>query len=344
LSTNATIDWSALAEIVARHERFVLTSHVRPDADAVGSELGLAGALKARGKHVRIVNASRNPPRLACLDPDHQVLHLGDDVQAGNLADAQVVVVLDTSAWQQLGAMADVLRNSSAARVVIDHHLSGDDLGATEFKDTSAAATGELVVQALEFMGVEITPAIAEPLFAAIATDTGWFRFRSADSETFAIAARLVDAGARPARLYQGLYEEDTLARLRLMGVGLSRVQSALDGRVVYTEIHRDDFQQTGAKPPDTEELVNFTLTVAGAEVGLIFIEQPAGGVKVSLRSRSDVDCRLWAEQLGGGGHRQAAGAILPDPLSEAIPKVLAALPADWNSATSGDPASGEAS
>jgi phosphoesterase RecJ-like protein len=344
LSTDRAIDWSLWRRIVEQHERFVLTSHVRPDADAVGSELGLAGALRAEGKQVRIVNASRNPPRLACLDPEHQVLHLGDDVQAGDLADAEVVVILDTSAWQQLGAMADYLRGSSAARVVIDHHLSGDDLGATEFKDTTAAATGELVFRALEYMGSALTPAIAEPLLAAIATDTGWFRFRSVHSETFRIAAALVDAGARPARLYEGLYERDTLARLRLMGVGLSRMTSALGGRVVYTEIHRADFQQTGAKPPDTEELVNFTLTVSGVEVGLIFIEQPAGGVKVSFRSRSDVDCRLWAEQLGGGGHRQAAGAILPDPLSEAIPKVFAALPADWNRESSADRAPGELS
>jgi phosphoesterase RecJ-like protein len=132
------IDWPRLRELVDASDRILLTSHVRPDADALGSELGLAGLLKQRGKEVRIVNASRTPPRLRCLDPEGQILHLGSQVQPAELTDVELIVVLDTSAWGQLGEMADVVRASPAEKAVIDHHVGEDEMGAELFKDREA--------------------------------------------------------------------------------------------------------------------------------------------------------------------------------------------------------------
>jgi phosphoesterase RecJ-like protein len=320
------IDWPKFVEIVHAHQRFLLVCHVRPDCDALGSELAMAAILEHFGKDVLLVNDFCVPPTLRFLDPQRKVRQLGSDVPAEQLQDREVIVVLDTSAWIQLGKMADVLRASRAIKVVIDHHSSADDLGATFFKNVEADATGRLVAEAADALGVPISPKIAEPLFAALATDTGWFRFASATAGTFRLAGRLVEAGAAPDRLFRQLYEVDSLARLCLIGRTLARTRSELDGRLIHTWIEQADFQATGALASDTEDIINMTLTVGGTEVAFILVELGSGALKLSLRSRCDVDCARLAEQFGGGGHRRAAGATLPGPLPEAQAKVLDAV------------------
>ncbi len=218
-----SINWPRFAEIVQKHERFLLTSHIRPDCDALGSELGMAGVLEAFGKQVLIVNGQSTPRNLLFIDPTRRIKAIGVDVQPADLASYEVLMVLDTSAWAQLGAMGDVIRATAAKKLIVDHHVSGDDLGAELFKDTTAEATGRLVMQAAEQLGVELTSEIATPLYAAIATDTGWFRFASTKPDTLEAAAELMRAGAKPAELYTALYERDSLARINLVGRTLAR-------------------------------------------------------------------------------------------------------------------------
>jgi phosphoesterase RecJ-like protein len=320
------IDWSNFVEIVRSHQRFLLICHVRPDCDALGSELGMAGVLEHLGKDVRLVNDFAVPPNLRFLDPERKVKQLGGDVTPEQLQDREVLVVLDTTAWIQLGKMADVIRASRAVKVVLDHHVSEDDLGAVLFKNVDSEATGRLVVEAADALGVPLAAHVAEPLFAALATDTGWFRFASTTAETYRLAGRLVDAGAAPDRLFKHLYETDSLARLQLIGRTLARTRTELEGRLVYTWIERADFEATGALPSDTEDIINMALTVGGTEVAFILVEQASGMLKLSLRSRSNVDCSQLAGRFGGGGHRRAAGATLSGPLSEAQAKILDAL------------------
>ena len=321
-----SVNWSKFAEIVSAHQRFVLTSHIRPDCDALGSELGMAGVLEALGKDVLIVNAQATPPGFHFLDPEGSIKTLGEDISIEQLESREVLIVLDTSAWAQLGDMGEVVRTTMARKLIVDHHVSEDDLGAESFKDTTAEATGRLVVEAAEHLGVTITPAMAAALFAAIATDTGWFRFGSTSPTTMRAGAKLIEAGARPAAIYQSLYERETLARLQLVGRTLARAKSELSGRLVHTSIHREDFNATCAIPSDTEDVINMTLAVEGTEVAVILVEQPGGGFKLSFRSRSAVDCSKLAEQFGGGGHKAAAGAFIAEPFEAAQQKVLDAV------------------
>jgi phosphoesterase RecJ-like protein len=272
------------------------------------------------------VNGHPTPPNLAFLDPDRRIQTLGRDAQAAELADYDVLIVLDTSAWVQLGLMADVVRSTRAKKVVIDHHLSEDDLGAESFKDPTAEATGRLIADAADALGVALTPAVARPLFAAVATDTGWFRFASASSETYQLAARLIAAGALPASIYAELYEHDTLSRVRLRGLILSRCTSDLPAELIYTYVRREDFALTGALPSDTEDVVNMTLTIAGTQFAVIFVEQAEGGFKISFRSRCEVDCSRIAEAFGGGGHRAAAGAYVAGAFEDVRARVLDAV------------------
>jgi bifunctional oligoribonuclease and PAP phosphatase NrnA len=320
------INWHRFVEIVRSHQRFLLVSHVRPDCDALGSELGLAAVLESLGKRVRIVNGQATPPNLAFIDATRRIAVINQTVQPAELADTQVLIILDTSAWAQLGPMADFIRGFAGKKVVVDHHVSADDLGAEPFKDTEAEATGRLVVEAAEALGVKLTPEMARPLFAAIATDTGWFRFGSATALTYRTAAKLIDAGASPAAIYRDLYEQDTLGRVRLRGLILSRVTTELGGRLVHTHVLKDDFAHTGSLPSDTEDVINMALAIAGSEVAVILVEQSKGGFKISFRSRSAVDCSRIAERWGGGGHKAAAGAMLAGSLVEVQPIVLDAV------------------
>jgi len=237
-----------------------------------------------------------------------------------------VWIVLDTTAWAQLGAMADALKSSRAVKVVLDHHVSGDDLGAELFKDTDAEATGCLVIEAADHLGVPLAPEIARPAFVALATDTGWFRFSSTTSGTLRLASRLVDAGAQPDQLYKALYENDSYARLQLIGRALACTRTELGGRLICGWLTGADFTATGALPSDSEDIINTMLSVSGTEVAVILVEQSTGGFKISLRSRCQVDCSAIAEKFGGGGHRKAAGAFLNEPLESARQKILDAV------------------
>jgi len=321
------IQWARFTEIIRSSQRFLLTSHIRPDCDALGSELGMAGVLESLGKTVSIVNGHATPPSLQFIDPAQRLKMLHTDVQPADLINFDVLLVLDTSAWAQLGPMGDVLRASHARKLVLDHHVDSDDLGAEFFKDTQAEATGRLVVEAAGQLGVKLTREMAMPLFAAIATDTGWFRFGSTTSDTMRYAGQLIDAGAVPSQIYAQLYEQDTLPRLQLRGRILARTRLDMNGRLAYTSVLNSDFEETGALPSDTEDAINLTLAIKGVEAAVIMVEQSTGGFKLSFRSRTpQVDCSSLAKTFGGGGHKAAAGAFIAAPWPEAETKVLDAV------------------
>lgn len=325
------IDWTPFRELVQQHSTFAITSHVRPDADAIGSEIGLAHILRAQGKSVVIVNASPLTPNLRFLDPDQHVRQLGATFQASGVTAVDVHCIVDTSSWGQLGEVGSLLKTSPAKRVVIDHHASADDLSALEFKDVSREATGSLIAELAEAMEVSLTPAVASALFAAIATDTGWFRFSATTGETLRTVGRLIDAGASPAAVYRELYEQATIHRVHLAGRVLGRVTVECEGRLAYSYALWSDFQELGAALSDTEDLVNDCLRIAGTQVAFLAVEQPNGQVKFSFRSRSGVNVAAVAEQFQGGGHKQAAGAMLPGPCDAAVATARAALTAALN-------------
>ncbi len=318
------LDWQPLVDLVHARQKFLLTTHIRPDGDALGSVLAMAEALRRLGKEVQAVVASPLPPRYRFLEPCGRVESFEPPGDAFRGADA--VLVIDTGTWGQLGSFGPFLQTLPAAKVVIDHHVTQDDLGALRLVDTSAEAAGRLVREAIRALGVSLSPTMATALFVALAMDTGWFRHSNTTAATFTLIAELMAAGARPELLYQELFEQNSLPRMKLMGLVLNRLETANQGQVAWSEIRKTDYPATGAVPSDTEDLVNLMLSVRGVEVGLLFMEQPRGGIKVSFRARSRVDVGRVAEQFGGGGHRPAAGATLTGTLEEARARILEAV------------------
>ena len=330
------IDWTPFVEFVRRHHRFLITTHVRPDGDALGSQFAMAEALERLGKQVRRVIASRLPPRYGFMDPGHAVRVF--EAPGDEFRDCDAALVLDTGTWNQLAEVGPFLRGLPAAKFVIDHHRTQDDLGGGRIVDVTAEACGRLTRDAIRALGVPLTETMASHLFVALAMDTGWFRHPSTTPATYGLAEELVAAGARPTVIYDHLYEMSTLPRLHLTGLALSRLRALAGGRVAHTEIHLADYRATGAVPLDTEDLVNYPRSLEGVEVALLFIEQPDGAVKVSFRSRARVDVARLAEQFGGGGHRLASGTTLPGPLEVARERVLQAAAAAVELLTTGGP------
>ena len=317
------VDWKRFCEVIEQHNNIVLTSHIRPDCDALGSCLGMAGVLEALGKKVRIVCGQPVPDNLAFIDPDNRIQCIGVDTEAKDFADADLHMILDTSAWVQLGAMADVIRESSYKKIIFDHHVGEDDIDAELFKNTTAEAVGRMVVEAAEHLGVALTPEISTPLFAALSTDTGWFRFGSVSAATYQTAAKLVDGGASPAAIYGHLYERETVGRVRLRGTVLARIETELDGRLAHTYILPDDYEKTGAQVTDTEDLINLALEIEGTVFAVIMVGQIDGGYKMSFRSRCGTPANEVAKLFGGGGHKAAAGAFIDDNDLESVRKTV---------------------
>ena len=322
----SAMDWTLLKTVLNENESFLISSHVRPDADALGSELGMRAILLAMGKKVTIVNASAPPANLQFMNPPGVILKLNDTVTRAAIPQHDVVIIVDTSAWQQLGSMADVIQASAAKRVVIDHHVSSDDLNALELKDVTSAATGELICEIAEEFGVTFDADVANWLYAAIATDTGWFRFPSTSARTMKIAAKLMELGAIPHEVYNLVHEQSSVARVRLGGRVLARTQVEAEGRLVWIYADSKDLAETKAAPSDTEGLVNVCLTIGGAEAAFVAVELQTGQIKFSLRSRIQHNVAAVAEQFGGGGHKLASGATMAGPLPVAVERMKAAF------------------
>ena len=327
------VDWSPLVDLLRRHDRPLLMTHIRPDADGLGAQLALAEGLRQLGKSPRVAIASKLPPRYEFLDPGRtEIEDFRTPGDAFNTCD--VAVVLDTGTWNQLGDFGVFLKNSPIPRAVVDHHRTQDDLGGLQLVDTSSESAGRLSWELIRALGAPITPRMANHLFMAVATDTGWFRHPNATPATFALAAELVAAGANPTDLYERLYESSSLARYRLLGVALERLQTRANGKIAFTEIYLADYPATGSVPGDTEDLINYPRAIETADVALVFIEQIGGGTKVSFRARA-LDVSKVAERFGGGGHKLASGARTDDPLPKTRDAVLAAVEAEL---TAGEP------
>jgi phosphoesterase RecJ-like protein len=320
------LDWSPVVDFLRHHDRPLLMTHIRPDADGLGAQLALHDALTAIGKHPRVAIASKLLPRYEFLDPRRTVI---EDFKPAAFTDRDCVVVLDTGTWNQLGDFGKWLQASPLPRAVVDHHRTQDDVASPglQMVDTSAEAAGRLAYEIIRALGAPLSARAAHFLFMAVATDTGWFRHPNATPATFALCSELVALGANPTELYERLYEAASLARFKLTAVALERLGVRAGGKIAFTEVRLADYAATGAVPGDTEDLINYPRGVENVEVALVFIEQADGGTKVSFRSRA-ADVSKLAERFGGGGHKLASGARVMRPLPEVRDEVLNAAEA----------------
>lgn len=294
-----------IVERLASAEKLLILTHARPDGDGLGSMAALSAAARAAGKTARALVPDKLPPRYEFLFPEG--LPAGAD-EFGPLADeADAVVVLDTCAFSQLDGLDEPIRQRRRKVLVVDHHTTGDSVGELQWVDSSAAAAGVMTAELIEALDWPLPAEAAEALMTAITTDTGWLRFSNTDARCLRAAAKLVESGIRPDELYQRLYQADRPQRLRLMRCVLDSLHFHCDDRIAAMTIRQADFAETGARPDETENLVNEPLRAGCVEVALLLVEN-TDCIRASLRSRGAVNVAEIAARFGGGGHARAAG------------------------------------
>ena len=316
---------SDITALLVPGKRICLTTHVNPDGDGLGSEVGLVHLLRSRGVEAVITNATPTPDRFAFLFADLP----GVDRTATavkELRRADVIVVLDIADTSRLGILADTVRDCAVPVVCIDHHVSPGTLPpGPRYVDATAAATGELIALLARGAGWTMPPAAARALYVALMTDTGGFRFSNTGPRTLRVAADLVEAGVDTEQVYLDIYANAPVGRPRLLAEVLQTLVVEDDIGLAWVTVPPGALQRHEVDPDDLDGIVEHARSVRGVRMAMLFREMSGGRTKVSFRSVGDVDVATLAREFGGGGHRKAAGVAIVGDIATVQARVLGA-------------------
>lgn len=315
----------SLSSLLTPGRRVVLTTHVNPDGDGLGSEVGLSHMLKALGVDVTIANPTATPPRFDFLFADMPGLDRTAEA-VKTLRKADVIVVLDIADLGRLGMLSDTVRDAGVPVACVDHHVSEGILpDGPRYVDPGAAATGELIFEIAKACGWEVTQAAARALYVALVTDTGGFRFSNTHPRTLRIAAELLETGVDPESVYVDVYANAPEGRPRLFAEALQTLVVEPECGLAWVTVPPGAVERHGVTADDLDGVVEFPRSIAGVRLALLFREIHQGRVKVSLRSVGKVDVAAFAKQFGGGGHTKAAGVSLEGSMAEVQERILTA-------------------
>lgn len=326
-------DWGSreqVLEALRGHESFVLFLHLNPDGDSIGSSLGLGLALERLGKRVAFAYSDFFPRSFRFLEGSDRFRHWREIEGHFDAA-----VALDCSAPDRVGD-ARALAERCRVLINVDHHPTNPGFGDYRWVEPDRSCVGEMVFELVQALGVPLEPAVAYPLFTAIVTDTGSFRYEQTTATTLRYAAALVDAGVRPERVALALFESRTPEAIRLLRGALATLRLDAGDRLAWMVISRALLAETGARAEDAEGLINYARSIEPVELAVLFFEEPDGRVRVSFRSKSRVDVGELAARFGGGGHARAAGCQFPGPLPTVEQQVLEAARAALAAAGAG--------
>jgi phosphoesterase RecJ-like protein len=315
----------AFVEVLRPGQRVCLTTHVNPDGDGLGSEVGLLHLLRARGIEAVITNPSPTPERYHFLFAQ---LHGADRSQEAvkELRRADVIVVLDISDVGRLGMLSATVRESRVPVACVDHHVSSGHLpDGPRYVDPEASATGELIFEIAQANGWALTLDAARALYVAILTDTGGFRFSNTRPRTLRVAAALLEVGVDPEQIYLDVYANAPEGRTRLFAEALQTLVVEREHGLAWVTVPPGAIERFGVSSDDLDGIVEFPRSITGVRMALLFREIAAGRVKVSLRSVGQVDVAAFAKPFGGGGHVKASGLSMEGSLPEVQARVLGA-------------------
>ena len=305
-----------ICDEVRRRRSFLLTSHARPDGDSIGSQLAMAFALDAMGKQVRILNADAAPDHYREF-PGMDRIEIVTAVPPEAAGDA--VIVMECSDLKRTG----VSGFDGRYIINIDHHGGNRMYGALNWFDETAAACGEMVFELIRCLGVPLSPEIATHIYLAVLTDTGSFHHSNITPRTFDICRQAVEAGVNPAAMARRVFDSNSFGKLKLIGALLDSMQLVDEGRLAVLSMDDAMLAACGCTHNDTEGVINLPLTAREIQAVVFFKVSTDGEVRVSMRSKYDVDVRLVANQFGGGGHKNAAGFTVSQSLDEVRPVIL---------------------
>jgi len=310
-----------IGQALCQHQRFAVLSHVRPDGDALGSQIALALSLKQLGKDVRVWNEEGMLEKYSFIPRAEMLTKPPSEPE-----DVDVAIALDTAIQNRLGTTLAAI-HSAKIWINIDHHSSNPGYGDMVYVDPTAPATGQIIFELIKSQNLPLTQEIAENLYVAISTDTGSFQYPNTSARTFEIAAELVRTGVDVGRVSQQLYENFPRRRVELLRELLATMRFEGDGRVASFSLSLKMAGDLGVLPEDNEGLIDHLRAIRGVIVAVFFEELADGKVRVSMRSKSEAaDVCAICEKFGGGGHKLAAGARVRGTLPEVEQKVLEAI------------------
>lgn len=304
-------DFAALKKIIDGHSSFVLSTHVNPDADALGSELGFYLILKKLGKNIRIINHSATPYNLEFLDAESVVEKFDEKKHTSVINSSEVFVLLDLNQGNRIASMENAFRNFKGLKICIDHHQDTESAFDFVFGGIEYSATSEIIYDFIEETKIaELDHAIALQLYAGIMTDTGSFRFDRTSPRIHRIMAELLERDVSPTEVYDKIYDQFKFGRVKLLGEALSSIQLDETGKIAYMIVTKEHLEHAGASEADVDGFVNYCLTIQGVKIGILFYELK-DGIKISFRSKGEIPVNKLAKEFNGGGHTNASGIRL---------------------------------
>ncbi len=309
-----------VAERIRAGRKFLITSHRNPDGDALGSSLALQGILRHLGKEAEVIVKDNFSKPLRHI-PGAEQVKVADTLPADYPAGYDAIFTMECPEHERTGF--PVLPGPV---INIDHHLGNKMYGEVNYLDLEAPSVGEMILQLNQnHLKVPLDPRIATAMYVSLATDTGFFRYTNTTLRAFEAAEAMVRAGADPGQISLWINESNSAASIRLLGLCLNTMEISHGGRIATIEIKRDFMRETGATNEDTEGIVNYGRTIDGVLVSAL-MKEVAGGARVSLRAKPDVDVQVVASMFGGGGHKAASGCFIPLPMPEAKVRLVSLL------------------
>jgi len=310
------------ARFLREHDRFLVLSHVNPDGDATGSALATAMMLEALGKEYIVANEGETPKKFSFLPRFHLLRNLSQQPLNETFS---AVIAVDCADRSRMGNV-EALFAPGAALLNIDHHPTNDRFGSVNLIDPEAAATAEVLFELAQAAGISFHEELALCIYTGLLTDTGGFRYANTSPRVMEIAAKLLTYGVKPSEVAERCLEEITYSHVKILRRALQTLTLSHQGKIAAISVRQKDFAETGADREDVSGLVNYCRNIEGVEVGVSFVEAEQEAVKVSMRSRDLVDVSAVAKQLGGGGHKKAAGCTLRGDLEQVKKQVLQIL------------------
>lgn len=312
----------ATIEEVIKHlgkiSRVMIVSHIMPDGDSIGSAIALDLAISSLGVDVVNVCAHKVPEHFRFLEGSDRIV-----LPSVVTRPPQTIVFLDCTGLDRVSQEVCQLMPEKRIIVNIDHHISNEMYGNMNLVDAKAAATGELVFHIIKQLDVNLNRAIVEALYVAIATDTGSFQYENTSPTTMRIAASLLESGARLETIRENIWESKPRKAMELLATALNRLQFGAGGKLAWITLDRDTLNRLGVNDEHADGLINYAKSIQGVEVALLFKETETGEVKVSFRSKKQIDVNQLAHKFGGGGHRRASGCSLQGDLNSVVTKVI---------------------
>ncbi len=312
-----------IKDLLLDKSKILITTHVNPDGDAIGSSLGLYNFLIKLGHEVIVVVPNDYPDYLKWMKSDKKILNFSDNTdKVQNLInDIQIIFCLDFNNLSRINELGKLIEKSNAKKVLIDHHLNPDHFYDFKYHDVNASATAELVYDLISYIDDNlIDKDISDCIYTGILTDTGSFRFSSTTSKVHRIIAKLLDAGVKSEKIGKKIYESNSFDKLKLLGYSLSeKLEIICNGKVAYVVLTRKDLLNHNYRKGDTEGIVNYALSILGVNMAVLIIETK-DRIKFSFRSSGNFSVNKFANKyFNGGGHKNAAGGSIEDKLSVAL-------------------------